>query len=204
MNDASARGFVGRLMVTAAVIVLIMLGVVTSPAVFFQIGNVKEGDWDYPQLIPNPSSFLRIRGTVDSSLDLKFLVHWTAQNRSCHYNDSFLDRILEGPGPWYSVAWPLRVEREGEEISINVVRDQVWPGRCMWTFGGVSIAGGPSLVQTNGSSRSVPSHIVALRCEPTTRQLPSGEPVIDCISRTGPILRMDGNDIQVYILRKTN
>jgi hypothetical protein len=204
MSGSFVRSLAGTLSVTIAVIVLIVTGIVTSPAVFFQIGNVREGDWDYPQVNPRPNRFMRLRGVIDSSLDLKFLVHWTATSRFCHYNPSLMDRLLGRSGPWYSVAWPLRLERDGEGFTANVALDQVWPGRCLWTFGGISIAGGPSLVQTNAGRDSIPSHIVALRCEPTTRELPSGEQLIDCISRTGPVLRLDqaGKDIQVYILRR--
>ncbi len=204
MSDAFIRRLAGTLSVTVAVIVLMVTGIVTSPGVLFQIGNVKEGDWDYPQAVPRAKPLIRLHGVIDSSLDLKFLVHWAAENSTCLYNVSLLDRLIEGPGTRYSVAWPLRLERDGEQFTAEVA--PVWFGRCMWAFAGISIAGGPSLVQTNGTMDSIPSHVVALRCTPTTRELTSGEPVIDCVSRTGPVLRLDhaDKDVQVYILRKTN
>jgi len=208
MSDTSRWSFVGNLSVTAAVMVLIVIGIVTSPAIFIQIGNIKEGDWDYPQVYPRPNHFMRIGGVVDSSLDLKFLVHWTSTNSSCRYYLSFVDRIFDGSSAPYTVTWPLRMERDGEEIGSSIALDGVLPGRCGWEFGGLSLAGGPYLVQTNSGRDTVPSKIVNVRCKPAPWKSPSGEPAFDCrVGRTGPVFwrgAASNIDIQVYILPTTN
>ena len=195
-------GLVGKLSVTAAVMLAAVIAITTLPMFLGKIGNIEEGDRDYPQRNPHPTHFIRLHGTVDSSLNLGFRIRWSSSNTSCRYYLSLFDRVFEGPGGRYFAIWPLTVERQGEDIAADVAIDGVLRGRCGWEFGGISIAGGPALVQTNTPAGSPPNGVVNIRCEAAKRKLPSGEPAFDCTGRRAVhFWSRQTTDVELHIQR---
>ena len=61
--------------------------------------NVQPGDRDYPETNRSPEKFLRIHGTIDPALDLRFRIEWWSDNRECVYASTWVGAYIEGAGP---------------------------------------------------------------------------------------------------------
>lgn len=132
--------------------------------------NISQEDKDYPVKNLNPENFFLLHGTIDPSLDIKFRIGRYATNPECKYMVS----VMEGASNNFSVAEPLDVSRSDNQFFVRVATDGVIPGRCGWSFGGISYYStnskdfGQSLIQTNSyplQPGQSPDSILELRCK---------------------------------------
>jgi hypothetical protein len=146
--------------------------------------NVKPGDRDYPQENPNPTKFLSLHGTIDTSLDIDFRIEWHAENPQCQYATS----RIEGAYTWYTAWSPLAADRQGAQLSARVPIDGVLAGRCQWRFGGVTFGRHTGyrtgLIATNSyplKPGQSPNGIVELHCKWVSINRPGfTNPNLDC------------------------
>ena len=170
--------------------VLLFIGawLIVLPAASCYAANVKPGDRDYPQSNPHPAKLLLIHGTIDASIDIDFRIHWSAQNPDCRYAVSRIAGVYSPYGAFNA----LPVTRDGSNFAVQVPIDGVIPGRCRWSFGGVTFGGRSGfrsgLIATNsyplkpGQSANGTIHF-RCRWEPVGgghAPMPADEKTLDC------------------------
>ncbi len=146
--------------------------------------NVAPGDKDYPQPNPHPLHFLFLHGTIDKSLDLNFRVEWHSDIAKCRYAVS----RTAGVYSWHTAFTVLDIARVGDDFTARIPIDGVLPGRCRWTFGGVTY--GPvtgyrsDLIAANSyplRPRQSANGIVVLHCKWLTINSPGfTNPNLEC------------------------
>jgi hypothetical protein len=157
-------------------------------AVDCNAANVQPGDRDHPQTNLHPTKLLMIHGTIDASLDIDFRINWSAQNPGCRYAVSRIAGVYSPYGAFNA----LPVTRSGSSFTVQVPIDGVLPGRCRWSFGGVTFGGGSgfrsALIATNSyplNPGQSPNGTIHFACQWKTvgdghSPTPAGERTLDC------------------------
>lgn len=142
--------------------------------------NVKKGDKDYPEANPDPKKFMMMHGTIDMGLSLTFRAEWIATSQSCRY-------AKDGVTSPFSAFTPLVLDRKKEGFTTEIAIDGVVPGRCGWTFDGVTAVAqtgnGTPLVKTHIGSMQLgasPNGVINLQCTPIMRKKPKLTRDINC------------------------
>lgn len=102
-------------------------------------GELLPSDRDFPELNSSPERRVVIHGSLPSALDAKFTAYYSASEYSgCRYSPTFLAGAVEGVTFPIGTSLPLKVVRDGERYSVDLIVDRFKLGRCGWKFSGVS------------------------------------------------------------------
>lgn len=102
-------------------------------------GELLPNDRDFPELNASPERRVVIHGSLPSAFDAKFIAYYRASEYSgCRYSPTFLAGAVEGVSFPIGTSLPLKVVREGERYSVDLIVDHFKLGRCGWKFSGVS------------------------------------------------------------------
>lgn len=163
----------GRMKRTAAIVVLC--------SVFFgcQQSNVQVGDQDYPKVNPTPSHLFKFRGTIDPKLHIQFRTLWYASISDCYYMTS----NIEGASNHYGASLPLNYTLSDSHFEISIATDGVLPGRCGWTFSGISaIKADPQ----NHALAAAGTYVIVTNSPPLALgKSPNGKNNFDCRPKQG-------------------
>lgn len=98
-------------------------------------------DPDFPRVNPAAVRTVEIRGRVAPTLQLRLFANYVATNsEGCSWTPTLITGAFEGASFLIGHSEPLAIVRDGERFSARFTVDRFEPGRCGWTFGGVSAA----------------------------------------------------------------
>jgi hypothetical protein len=103
--------------------------------------NMRQGDLDFPRINPEPKHVLKIHGTIDSKLHVKFASYWIVTNgKAWPVSDANCNNIpnyYEGISNQYFVLIPVEPKINKDHYEFEIATDGFLPGRCGWIFSGL-------------------------------------------------------------------
>ncbi len=105
--------------------------------------NVRQGDRDYPASNPSPQYILKVYGTIDKRLHVKFASYWIVTNGKgwpvADGNCNYMPNYFEGLSNEYSVLIPVSPKIDSNNFAFEIAKDGFLPGRCGWMFSGLLV-----------------------------------------------------------------
>ncbi len=130
------RVLLGARMVVAALLCALVACSGSSPS-----AEVKPGDRDYPTPNPHPTEIVQVTALTPPTLKVAFEYGYSASPRAGGLMGTGTECQrtigLAVTAPFY-VNIPVRMVAQGSLYSGNVEVDKFEPGRCEWTFSGIS------------------------------------------------------------------
>jgi len=120
----------------------LLLALIVSIILSGCAGNdIRLGDQDYPIINPEPKHVLKIHGTIDKSLDVKFASYWIVTNGKrwpvSDANCNNMPNYSEGISNQYFVLIPIVPITNKDHYEFKIATDGFVPGRCGWIFSGL-------------------------------------------------------------------
>jgi len=106
------------------------------------INDLRLGDRDYPIINPDPKHVLKVHGTIDPMLHVKFASYWIVTNGKTwpvsDANCNNMPNYFEGVSNQYFVLKPVTpwISKD-HHYEFEIATDGFLPGRCGWIFSGL-------------------------------------------------------------------